>query len=268
MPTALITGATAGLGKAFAQSLAAEGSGLVLVARSDRDLKDLAGELREAHGVAVEELPADLSTDDGCAAVAARLAVAPTADRTGPPPVDLLVNNAGIGHERPFLANGIAAEERLLDLNVRAVLRLTDAALETMTARRHGSILNVASVAGLGPSWLSSTYPASKAWVISFTESLAYSRQVRDAGVRMTVLLPGYTRTEFHQRAGIPTTFPPSYLWLNAADVVRTGLADLRRGRIVSVPSLRYKAAAWALRHLPSGLTRQGAWDISADARP
>ncbi|CAL9589487.1 hypothetical protein SUDANB145_05196 [Streptomyces sp. enrichment culture] len=257
MPTALVTGATAGLGSAFARRLAAQGHDLVLVARSEAALKERAEELRE-RGVGVETIPADLTSDEGCGAVTGRLKAAPA--------VDLLVNNAGIGHERPFLTTGIAAEERLLDLNVRAVLRLTDAALAAMTERGEGAILNVASVAGLGPAWLSSTYPASKAWIIAFTESLASSHQVRSAGVRMTVLLPGYTRTEFHQRAGIPTTFPPSWLWLNADDVVRTALADLGKGRVVSIPSLRYKIAAWGLRHLPRGLSRTVAWDISKPA--
>ncbi|MEU3007293.1 SDR family oxidoreductase [Streptomyces sp. NPDC007020] len=255
MPTALITGATAGLGKSFTRALAEQGYGLVLVARSERDLKAHAELLQTGHGVRTEVLPTDLTTDEGCARVTARLAAEPA--------VDLLVNNAGIGYEDPFLKTGIQAEERLLDLNVRAVLRLTDAALAQMTARRSGAIVNVASVAGLGPAWLSSTYPASKAWIIGFTESLAVSQQVREAGVRMMALLPGYTRTEFHQRAGIPTTFPPPWLWLNSDDVVRAALRDLRKGKVLSIPSLRYKTAAWGLRHLPRPLSRRFAWDIS-----
>ncbi|MEV7320798.1 SDR family NAD(P)-dependent oxidoreductase [Streptomyces sp. NPDC093970] len=257
MPTALVTGATAGLGSAFARRLAAQGYDLVLVARSETDLKERAEDLRE-QGIDVETIAADLTSDEGCRAVTGRLAAAPA--------VDLLVNNAGIGYERPFLVTGVAAEERLLDLNVRAVLRLTNAALAAMTERRTGAVLNVASVAGLGPAWLSSTYPASKAWIIAFTESLASSHQVTSAGVRMTALLPGYTRTEFHQRAGIPTTFPPPWLWLSADEVVRTALRDLDKGRVISVPSLRYKAAAWGLRHLPRGLSRAVAWDISKPA--
>ncbi|GEB51042.1 SDR family NAD(P)-dependent oxidoreductase [Streptomyces cacaoi] len=257
MPTALVTGATAGLGSAFARHLAARGYDLTLVARSETALKERAEDLRE-QGVDVETIPADLTTDEGCGAVTECLRAAPA--------VDLLVNNAGIGYERPFLATGIAAEERLLDLNVRAVLRLTDAALTVMTERRAGAILNVASVAGLGPAWLSSTYPASKAWIIAFTESLASSHRVTSAGVRMTALLPGYTRTEFHQRAGIPTSFPPPWLWLSADDVVRTALEDLEKGRVVSIPSLRYKIAAWGLRHVPRSLARAVAWDISKPA--
>ncbi|WP_030759245.1 MULTISPECIES: SDR family NAD(P)-dependent oxidoreductase [unclassified Streptomyces] len=255
MPTALVTGATAGLGKAFTRALAEQGHDLVLVARSERDLKEHADLLHAGHGVRTEVLAADLTTDEGCARVTARLAAEPA--------VDLLVNNAGIGYENAFGETGIHAEERLLDLNVRAVLRLTDAALRQMTRRRSGAVLNVASVAGLGPAWLSSTYPASKAWIIGFTESLAASHQVRAAGVRMTALLPGYTRTEFHQRAGIPTTFPPPWLWLNADDVVRAALRDLDRGKVLSIPSLRYKTAAWGLRHLPRSLSRRFAWDIS-----
>lgn len=257
MPTALVTGATAGLGSAFARQLAARGYDLVLVARSETDLKERAEDLR-AQGTTVETIPADLTSDEGCSAVTDRLRAEPA--------IDMLVNNAGIGHERPFLDTGIAAEERLLDLNVRAVLRLTSAALTAMTERRAGAVLNVASVAGLGPAWLSSTYPASKAWIIAFTESLAASHQVKSAGVRMTALLPGYTRTEFHQRAGIPTTFPPDWLWLDADAVVRTALDDLAAGRVLSVPSLRYKIAAWGLRHLPRGLSRLAAWDISKPA--
>lgn len=258
MPTALVTGATAGLGRAFARVLAEQGHDLVLVARSEIDLKERAEELRATYGTEVETLPVDLTTDDGCALVADRIKAEPR--------IDLLVNNAGMGYERPFLDTGAAAEERLLDLNVRAVLRLTDAALGVMTARRSGSVLNVASVAGLGPAWLSSTYPASKAWILAFTESLAASHQVRSAGVRMTALLPGYTRTEFHQRAGIPTTFPPPWLWLDADRVVRTALRDLERGKVVSVPSLRYKLAALGLRHLPRSLSQLVAWDISKPA--
>jgi uncharacterized protein len=255
MPTALVTGATAGLGEAFARSLAAEGHDLVLVARSRERLEEVADRLRSAHGVAVETIAADLATDEGCDRTAARLAAAP--------PVDLLVNNAGIAHGKPFLETGPDAEEQLLNLNVRAVLRLTNAALAVMAPRRAGAVLNVASVAGLGPAMLSSTYPASKAWIIGFTECLAGSQEIRDAGIRMTALLPGYTRTEFHERAGMATAFPPPWLWLSADRVVRDGLRDLRRGKVLSVPSLRYKSAAWFLRHLPRGLTRRITLDLS-----
>ncbi|MFH8370979.1 SDR family NAD(P)-dependent oxidoreductase [Streptomyces sp. NPDC018031] len=255
MPTALVTGATAGLGKAFTRALAEQGYDLVLVARSERDLKEHADLLQTDHGIKTEILPADLTTDEGCAAVGARVAAEPV--------VDLLVNNAGIGHDKPFLETGIQAQERLLNLNVRSVLRLTDAALREMTRRRSGTIVNVASVAGLGPTWLSSTYPASKAWIISFTEALAASQEVRSAGVRMMALLPGYTKTEFHQRAGISTSFPPPWLWLEADDVVRTALRDLRRGKVLSIPSFRYKATAWGLRHFPRSLSCRFAWDVS-----
>ncbi|WP_205519106.1 SDR family NAD(P)-dependent oxidoreductase [Streptomyces olivoreticuli] len=256
MATALVTGATAGLGKALARALAREGAALVLVARTRKDLEETARQLRAAGAAHVDILPADLASAMGCAAVAARLA-----DRGAP--VDLLVNNAGMGYASSFPANTVADEEYLLDVNVRATLRLTHAALGAMIPRRSGAVVNVASVAGLGPAWLASTYPASKAWTVNFTESLARSRQVRESGVRLMALLPGYTRTEFHQRAGIGTAWPPAWLWLDADYVARTALRHLRRGAVLSVPSLRYKAAAWGLRHLPRALIRPFAWEAA-----
>ncbi|MCC3766194.1 SDR family oxidoreductase [Streptomyces sp. UNOC14_S4] len=256
MATALVTGATAGLGKALARALAHEGADLVLVARTRTALEETARQLRAEGAGQVAVLPADLASDTGCDAVTACL--------TDPEaPVDLLVNNAGMGYASSFPANTVADEEHLLDVNVRATLRLTHAALGAMIPRRSGAVVNVASVAGLGPAWLASTYPASKAWVINFTESLARSRQVRESGVRLMALLPGYTRTEFHQRAGISTASPPQWLWLDADRVARTALRHLRRGAVLSVPSLRYKTAAWGLRHLPRTLTRPFAWEAA-----
>lgn len=247
--TALVTGATAGIGAAFARRLAAEGHDLVLVARDTGRLRSFADELRARHGVSVEPLPADLSTDDGCAAVEQRLAG----------PVDLLVNNAGISLNRPFLRSTAEDEARLLRLNVHAVMRLTLAALPGMTERRRGSVINVSSVAGFGAVMPGSTYPASKAWVTNFSESVGQS--VRPFGVRVMALCPGYTRTEFHQRAGIDTSKMPRWLWLDADDVVRDALRDLRKGKYVSIPDWRYKAAVVAMRHLPRSVLQAIARD-------
>lgn len=255
MPTAVVTGASAGIGLAFAELLAERGYHLVLVARDGARLDALAAALRSP-GRPHQVIPADLATVAGCRAVEQRLA-------DGAAPVDLLVNNAGAAPSRPFPENPVAAEEAVLDLNVRAVLRLTHAALPGMVARRSGGVLNVASVAALGPGWLASTYPPSKSWVLAFTESVGRSDLVRRAGVRMTAVLPGYTRTEFHRRAGIAASEFPGWMWLPAARVAATALRDLDRGRTVSIPGLRYRLAGWALRHLPRPVVAPWCWDPS-----
>jgi short-subunit dehydrogenase len=257
---ALVTGATNGIGAEFARQLAAEGWALVLVARDAARLAEVAAELTRRHGHPVEVLPADLSTDDGCAAVERRLA--------GDGPVDLLVNNAGISLNQPFLRSSVEDEARLLRLNVHAVLRLTRAAVTPMTDRGHGAVINVSSVAGFGPVMPGSTYPASKAWVTAFSESVDLT--TRRHGVRVMALCPGYTRTGMHERAGIDMSGTPGVMWLQAEQVVGEALRDLRKGRSVSVPSLRYRLAVAAIRHAPRGLLRRLARDTRGrdDRRP
>ncbi|HEX5740674.1 MAG TPA: SDR family oxidoreductase [Pilimelia sp.] len=242
--TALVTGATAGLGAAFARQLAAAGHDLVVVARDEARLAALGNELTAAHGHTVTPLPADLATEPGVSAVAARLA---DPDH----PVDLLVNNAGIGLGGSLLRNPVDDEVRMLRLNVEAVLRLTLAALPPMVRRGAGAVVNVASVAGFGP-MPGNAYPATKSWVINFSES-AYL-QVRGRGVHVMALCPGFVRTEFHARAGIAATGVPARLWLDADDVVTAALADLRRRRPVSVPDRRYRALVTLMRHAPRRL--------------
>ncbi|AVT40117.1 short-chain dehydrogenase [Plantactinospora sp. BB1] len=251
---ALITGATAGIGAAFARRLAADGYDLLLVARDAQRLADSAAELTARHGTTVEVLPADLATDQGCGSVEERLSDASA-------PVDMLVNSAGISLNRSFLRSTVADESRLLRLNVHAVLRLTLAALPRMVERRYGAVINVSSVSGFGPVMPGSTYPASKAWVTNFSESVAQS--VRPMGVRVMALCPGYTRTEFHDRAGINMSKTPDWMWLRADDVVRDALRDLDRNRMVSVPDWRYKVAVFGLRHAPGRLWRA----VAKDAR-
>jgi short-subunit dehydrogenase len=248
--TALVTGATSGIGAAFARRLAAEGYDLILVARDETRLAETAASLRAAHGIEVSLLPADLSTEPGRETVAGVLVE---------PSVDLLVNNAGLSLNTPFLRSTPQRETELLSLNVHAVMRLTLAAAPVMARRGHGDIVNVSSVSGFGAAMPGSTYPASKAWVTSFSESIALS--VARFGVRVMALCPGYVRTEFHQRAGIDMTKTPDWMWLDADEVVRAGLRDLRRGRAVSVPDWKYKVAVFGLRHLPRSLVRRVARD-------
>ncbi len=242
MSTAVITGATAGIGAAFARRLAAEYYDLVLVARDKQRLDSVAADLRARHGVDVEPFAADLADDADRAALEERVA---DPDR----PVDLLVNTAGMSLNASFLRGELAAEEQMLALNVRAVLRLTHAVLPGMMARGSGDVVNVSSVASFGVLAPGSTYSASKAWVTNFSESVGLAARRR--GVRVMALCPGYVRTEFHDRAGIDVSGRPGFLWLDADTLVGHALRDLRRGRLVSVPSLRYKVAVGALRHLP-----------------
>ena len=249
MSTALVTGATAGIGNAFVRRLAKDRYDLVLVSRDQARLEALATELRAAHGVAVEVLAADLAEDDGCRRVEARLA-----DRDRP--VDVLVNNAGFTVHKRFVTGDIDDEERMLRVLVRAVLRLTRAAVPGMLERRHGAVINVSSVAGFLPQ---STYSAAKAWVTSFTQGLA--GDVAGTGVRVLALCPGYTQTEFHERAGIDMRRTPDWLWLDAEEVVDGAFAALARGVVVHVPGAQYKTIVALARHLPqrawSGVSRQ-----------
>ncbi|HEX6077647.1 MAG TPA: SDR family oxidoreductase [Micromonosporaceae bacterium] len=253
MPTALVTGATAGIGAAFADRLAMEHHDLVLVARDESRLAEQRSALHDRYGVHVDVLPADLSDDDGCTAVESRLS---DPER----PVHVLVNNAGFALNSSFVEAAVEDEERLLRVHIRAVMRLSHAVLPQMLERRRGDVINVASVAGFGPAQPGATYSASKAWVINFSESVGAG--LREYGVRMMALCPGYTRTEFHQRAGITLPIPDG-LWLRAEDVVRTGLHDLRRGKLISVPDVRYKLVVAAMRHLPHGLVAR----LTRDAR-
>ena len=239
MPTAVVTGATSGIGLAFAQQLAAAGHDLVLVARDVERLEKVAAELRSLHGVGTEFLPADLSTSSGMALVEERLG-------DGDRPVDLLVNNAGFGLRRPFLANDIGEEERMLDVLVRAVVRLSHAALPGMIERGHGAVVNVSSIATWVPR---GTYSAAKSYVTAFTEGLAGT--LAGSGVRVMVLAAGFVRTEFHDRAGINMSALPSFMWLDVDRLVRVALQDLARGKVVSVPGAFYKAVATVVPRLP-----------------
>jgi len=242
---ALVTGASAGLGASFVRRLAAEGRDLVLVARDVERLEATAAELRERYPIQVEVLPADLGTEDGCAAVAARLAAE---DK----PVDTLVNNAGFGLYQAFGKASLDRELQLLDVNVRAVLVLSRAAAVAMSGRGRGEIINISSVAGFLPRGSAATYAASKAWVTSFSEGLA--ALLKSRGVRVSVICPGFTHTEFHARAQADMSDIPSFMWLDADRVVADGLADARAGTVISVPSKRYRAIVTVVKLLPRPL--------------
>ena len=241
--TALVTGASSGIGVAFARRLATDHDRLVLVARDTERLSRLAAELTADHNVVVEVLTADLATGEGRAEVETRLAAG----------VDLLVNNAGLGLSGEFVELDVETVQHQLDVNVTSVLRLTHAALPPMIARGSGAVVNVASVAGFFGS-ASASYGASKAWVIVFTEGL--DAALRGTGVQVLALCPGFVRTEFHERAGMQVGPRNGPLWLDADEVVTGGLADLARGQVVSVPSLTYKLLVGVIDVMPRFVMR------------
>lgn len=251
MPTALITGGSVGIGAAFARSLAARGDDLVLVARDAQRLEEAAAGLRRRHGVLVDTMVADLAD---------RADVQRVADRVADPtrPIDLLVNNAGFGVSARLTDPDLSQIERGLDVMCRAVLVLGGAAGAAMRERGHGAIVNVSSVAGFATM---GGYSAIKAWVTSYTEGLA--AELSGTGVTVTAVCPGFVRTEFHQRASINMSKFPEIGWVDADEVVSTCLRDVARGRVVSIPTRRYRVVAGLARHAPRVLVRRVSRAIS-----
>jgi len=241
-PTALVTGATSGLGLEFARQLAGRGHDLVLVARDRDRLARVADELR-ALGRDVEVLPADLGDRDRLALVEQRL--------TDPErPVEVLVNNAGFGLRGRFLDNDVEDEQAMLDVLVTAVMRLSHAALRAQSARGHGTIVNVASVAPYLPR---GTYGAAKAWLTAFGRWAAVEYAPR--GVTVTTVCPGFVRTEFHERLGSREGSGP--LWMEAEPVVRQALDDAARGRALSVPGRVYRLVVAVAPLVPTRLLQR-----------
>jgi short-subunit dehydrogenase len=241
-PVALITGPTSGIGGGYARRYAHDGYDLVLVARDADRLKQVAAEL-EGEAADVEILPADLGDAAGRDKVADRLSRG----------VRVLLNNAGFGTSGEFWTEDPSVLQSQLDVNVTTVMHLTRAALPAMLDAGAGTVINVASVAGMLPG-RAATYSASKAWVIAFSEGLA--GELTGTGVGVHAVCPGFVHTEFHARAGLDMTKIPSFMWLEVDDVVRESLADIAGGKVISVPGLQYKALVTAGRLTPRSLLR------------
>ena len=245
MATALVTGGTSGIGAAFARALAARGDDLVLVARNAERLEEHAATLREQFGIEVEVISADLAIHDEVMRVAARLE---DTDR----PIDLLVNNAGFGLHTKLLVPDPAPHELAIDVMIKAVLVLGGAAGRAMKARGQGRIINVSSASG----WITQgNYSAIKAWVRVYSESL--SNELHNSGATVTALCPGWVRTEFHERAGIRTSALPSIVWIDPDRLVAEALADAERGKMLSIPTKRWKFAVFLAAKGPGLLVRK-----------
>ncbi len=245
MSTALITGATAGLGRGYAEALAEEGRDLVLVARNRTRLEGTAAELQQRFGIGVEVLAADLATSAGRRRVERRLQSEVPGKQ-----VEILVNNAGFSANQPFVAGDLRAEQAQLDVMVTAPMQFCHAVLPAMVRRGSGLILNVSSIAG----WATEgTYSAAKAWLTTFTEGL--QPELAGTGVHATAVCPGAVRTEFFARSGIAMELP-GFLWLDVDQVVAKSLRDVRRGRVISVTGPQYELLSTATQYAPRPLVR------------
>ncbi len=243
-PVALITGASAGIGAAYAEALARDGHDLILVARRGDRLEALATGLRAREGCRVECFAADLCDETGVRAVEARI--------DNGAPIHLLVNNAGRGSFGAFWRSDPEGEFQQTLLNAAAVQRLSQAALRRFVPARRGAIIFVSSLSGFQPGPYNATYSATKAFVNAFAHALR--EELRGSGVRIQLLCPGFTRTEFQQISALPTERIPRFAWTGAEPVVSASLAALRRDRFLCIPGVVSKVLGAVLRVLPPSL--------------
>ena len=244
-PLAVVTGASAGIGKEFCEQLAAREYDLLLVARDGNRLQALKQDLEQRYQVGVEVFPADLTIDTDVSLLAETLARSPN--------LELLVNNAGFGTRDALADASPARQEAMLQLHVTAPMRLTQAALPVLLKKNRGAIVNVSSVASFIFSAQNVNYCATKAYLKVFSEGLA--SELAGSGVKVQALCPGFTRSEFHQRMGLDVGDIPGWMWLSATSVVKTSLAALKRGRpVVCVPGIRYKLLVLLIRFTPRWL--------------
>lgn len=249
--SALVTGASSGIGECFARKLASEGTDLVIVARSVARLEALRGELEDLHGIDVEVLAADLSDPAERDRVVERLGDSSR-------PIHLLVNNAGFGTSGRFWELDVEGEDEEVAVNVVAVVHLTHAALGAMVPRGAGTVLNVASVAGLLPTPGSATYAATKAYLNSFGDSV--HEELAGTGVTLTTVLPGFTRTGFQERAKVTDEMEqriPAFMWTTSGEVVSAALDGAAAGKARVVPGVVYKGTSAVLDLMPRGLIRR-----------
>jgi uncharacterized protein len=239
---ALITGASAGIGEAFARRLAADGYALIITGRRKERLDALAAELQGKYGKPVEILVADLSQPDQVTNVAERIAACEN--------LALLVNNAGFGLSGSFWGTPASGQLAMLQVHAAATVQLTHAALPGMLARHAGGIINVSSIAAFIARRSGSMYHATKAFLNAFSQGLA--GELRGSGVKIQALCPGFTVTEFHDRPeykNFHRSSIPSFLWMKPAQIVDASLADLRRGKVICVPGGWYRLMVFLINN-------------------
>jgi short-subunit dehydrogenase len=241
---AAITGASSGIGAAYARALAGRSQNLLLIARRRDRLEGLAAALTQQHSIRVETLAADLLSSDDILRVEERLRAAEN--------LDLLVNNAGFGTRGLFYRTDLAGQDEMHRLHVIATMRLTRAALPGMIERNRGGIVNVSSVAGFWQAPGNVSYCATKAWMNSFTQGLAI--ELAGTNVKAQALCPGYTYSEFHRRAGIASDKIPKSFWTTAEEVVADSLRGLDAGKVFVIPGWRYKLAVFFMKRVPSSV--------------
>lgn len=240
---AIVTGPTAGIGAAYAKLLAAKGYNLVLVSRDLKRLEQTAADLTAKHAIETKVLSADLTTDKGIASLA---------DFIAKNEIEVLINNAGFGLNSSFVKSSAADEQSVVNILVTAPMQLSHAVLPQMVARKSGTIVNVSSVAGY---FAAGHYSAAKAYVTVLTESM--HAEVSKHGVNVSALCPGFTKTEFHQRAKMKMDALPSFMWLDADFLVAKSWADAQAGKAISIPGWQYRVMVWIAKNAPRAWMRR-----------
>lgn len=255
MATALVTGATAGIGASYANLLAKEGFDLILVARDLPRLNQVAKELTKRFGVKTQCIKADLTKPSQLARVEKRVADLKK-------PIDVLVNNAGFGIKDGFTVSNLDKEQELLDVLVTAPMRLTHAVLPVMVKRNSGIIVNVSSVASF---IAGGTYSAAKSYLTVFSESL--HTELRGTNVKISALCPGFTRTEFHSRGRMKMTALPKFMWLDSDKLVSKSWKHVNANRAISIPGWQYKILSAIARNAPRPIVRKVGMNVRKKQR-
>lgn len=250
---ALVTGATAGIGESFTRLLADNNYNIVLVARDLQRLEERARALESKFNISTHVIQADLATESGCAVIEQYISNNQ---------IDVLINNAGFGLNKAFTMSSLEAEQQMLDVLVRTPMRLMHAVLPGMKERNKGVVINVSSVAGY---IAGGSYSASKSYITVISESL--NTELAGTNVKVSALCPGFTRTEFHQRARMSMKGLPNFMWLNADELVKKAWSDALRGEAVSIPGWQYRVLTFVIQTVPRSLVRKVGMNLRAKQR-